>query len=75
MSTYGLAELILKYPSVCQPLFVNGNCKEQLTPDYLFSLIDPQYSPSGSLRRRIEEDVMDHLQDFLNYICLKMGAS
>ena len=31
MSTYGLAELILKYPSVCQPLFVSGNFKEQLT--------------------------------------------
>jgi len=62
MSTYGLAELILKYPSVCQSLFVSGNFKEQLTPDanYLFSLMDPQYSPSGSSRRRIEEDVMDH---------------
>ena len=68
MSTYGLAELILKYPSVCQPLFVSGNFKEHLTPDanYLFSLMDPQYSPSGSTRRRIEEDVMDHFQDCLN---------
>ena len=68
MATYGLAELILKYPSVCQPLFVSGNFKEHLTPDanYLFSLMDPQYSPSGSTRRRIEEDVMDHFQDCLN---------
>ena len=68
MSTYGLAELILTYPSVCQPLFVNGNFNEQLKPDdnYLFSLMDPQYSPSGSSRRQIEEDVMDHLQGCLN---------
>ena len=68
MSTYGLAELIQSHPSVCQPLFVSGNLKEQLTPDanYLFSLMDPQYSPSGSSRRQIEEDVMDHFQDCLN---------
>ena len=68
MSSYGLAELIQSHPSVCQPLFVNGDLKEQLTPDanYLFSLMDPQYSSAWSTRRQIEENVMDHFQDCLN---------
>ena len=32
MSIYGLAELVKSNPLVCQPLFVNGNFKEQLAP-------------------------------------------
>ena len=66
MSIYGLHELLKSNPTVCQPLFVNGIFKEQLTPDanYLFSLMNPQYSPAGS-SRLIEDSVMDHFQDCL----------
>ena len=68
MSIYGLAELMKSNPSACQPLFVDGSFKEQLAPDanYLFSIMSPQYSPTGSVRRHIEENVMDHFQDCLN---------
>jgi len=68
MATYGLADLIENFPSVCQQLFVSGNFDKQLTPDanYLFSLMEPQYSPVGSSKRQIEEAVMDHFQDSLN---------
>ena len=79
MSIYGLEELLKSNPTVCQPLFVNGIFKEQLTPDanYLFSLMNPQYSQAGSSRRLIEENVMDHFQDCLNSIedCNIVGHS
>ena len=50
MSIYGLADLVKSNTLVCQPLFVNGNFKEQLAPDanYLFTLMDPQYSRQAS---------------------------
>ena len=67
MALYGLADLVSNNPTACQSLFVNGSFKEQLAPDanYLFSLMNPQYSPEGSSRRQIEENIMDHFQDCL----------
>ena len=67
MSIYGLQELIQSNPSICQQLFVCGNFKEKLHPDanYLYSIMTPQFSPTGSSRRLIEENIMDHFQDWL----------
>ena len=39
LSIHGLADLIKSNPNACQPLFVNGKFKEQLSPDanYVFN--------------------------------------
>ena len=37
--------------------------------------MDPEYSPAGSSRRQIEENMMDHFQDCLNlFEDTKMGG-
>ena len=68
LSSYGLDQMIIQNPLVCQPLFVAGDLKEEVTPDadYLFSLLEPHYSREGTSRRCFEEDIMDFFQDILN---------
>ena len=68
LNSYGLADIIRKYPEKCQPLFVNGDLKKGLMPDadYLFSALQPVYSEQGSSRKCIEEKMMDYFQDTLN---------
>lgn len=68
LSSYGLDQMIIQNPLVCQPLFVPGDLMEEVTPDadYLFSLLEPHYSRKGTSRRCFEEDIMDFLQDILN---------
>ena len=65
--SYGLDKIMKDNPSVCEPLFVNGELKNGLRPsaDYLFSLMVPNYSEVGSTRRCTEENIMDYLQDTL----------
>ena len=67
LQSYGWDEIITQKPFQCQPLFVNGDLKEGLTPnaDYMFSLMVPQHSKEGTSRRCIEEELIDHLQDTL----------
>lgn len=63
---YGLAKIVLSNPQVCKPLFVKAaGAQDQVDANYLFSLVQPMYSTPGSSRRRVEENIMDHLQDFL----------
>ena len=64
MELYGLAELIRRNPESCKPLFVQAT-DESVDANYVFSLMKPKYSPEGSSRKRVEESVMDHFQDFL----------
>ena len=68
LSSYGLDQMIIQNPLVCQPLFVAGDLKEDITPDAgnLFSLLEPHYSRAGTSRRCFEEDIMDFFQDILN---------
>ena len=68
LSSYSLDQMIIQNPLVCQPLFVAGDLKEDVTPDadYLFSLLEPHYSREGTSRRCFEEDIMDFFQDVLN---------
>ena len=42
LNSYGLDQMIIQNPLVCQPLFVAGDLKEDVTPDadYLFSLLN-----------------------------------
>lgn len=51
--SYGLDNIIIKMPLVCQLLFVIGELKEEVAPaaDYLFSLLEPHYSRVGTSRR------------------------
>ena len=68
MSTQHLDQMIMQNPLVCQPLFVAGDLKEDVTAnaDYLFSLLEPHYSREDTSRRCFEEDIMDFFQDILN---------
>lgn len=64
MELFGLAAAIKKYPKVARSLFVMGQQKE-VDADYLFSLMEPNYSGDGTSRRQIEEQLMDFFQDFV----------
>ena len=66
LASFDLARLIITYPEVCKPLFVNDSQNQDaIDANYLFSLMVPEYSPEGSSKRCTEEIIMDHLQDFL----------
>ena len=67
MRAYGLAKLIKNHPEACKPLFVNGDFKNSLEPDanYLLSILKPIYSEEGSSRKKIEDSIIDFLQDTL----------
>ena len=68
LRTYGMDQMIIQNPLLCQPLFVIGNLKKDVTPDadYLFSILEPQYSREGTSKRCFEESIMDYFQDTLN---------
>ena len=65
MKLYGLIEVVRSNPSIMQPLFVNGGCKDMVDTNYVFSLVCPDYSPDGSTKLTQEEKIVDNLQDFL----------
>ncbi|XP_078354414.1 uncharacterized protein LOC144639023 [Oculina patagonica] len=64
LKMYGLADIVTNQPAVCQPFFVKEQVQD-VDATYLFSLINPEFSPAGSTRRELEETMMDNFQDFL----------
>lgn len=66
LGSYGLDQMIIQNPLVCQPLFVAGNLKEDVTPeaDCLFSLLEPRYTRNDTSRQCFEEDIMDFIKIF-----------
>lgn len=64
LTLYGLSEIVTNQPKVCLPLFVREQV-QNVDATYLFSVINPEYSPVGSSRRELEETLMDDFQDFL----------
>ncbi|RUA04597.1 MAG: hypothetical protein DSY43_06010 [Gammaproteobacteria bacterium] len=64
LNLYGLSDIITNSPQIAKGLFVMGEQKE-VDANYLFSLIQPEYSPEGTSRRQTEEAVMDFFQDFI----------
>ena len=68
LGTYNLDQTITRRSLLCQPLFVIGDLKKDVTSDadYLFSLLELQYSRLGTSRRCFEEDIVDFFQDTLN---------
>ena len=65
LDAYGPKDLIIKNPEVCSKLFVMSQMDQKPYANYLYSIISPVYSETGSLRRKVEEETMDLLQDML----------
>ena len=64
MDHYGLSNILSHSPGACKPLFVKGYIHD-VDSNYLTGLLQPHYSPEGSTRRQLEENIVDHFQDFL----------
>ena len=75
LDSYGLKNILHSCPDVCKAFFV---CVQggEVDANYLFSILHPEYNEAGSMRKEIEESLMDFFQDFLfslednvNYQC------
>ena len=55
--SYGLGKIIKDHPSVCEPLFVNGEMKNA------FRVMVPNYSDAGSARKCRDGKIRDFLHD------------
>ena len=64
LELYGLAKVIRQNANSCKPLFLKGEL-EDIDANYVFSLMEPQFSPEGSTRKKVEESVLDNFQDLL----------
>lgn len=66
MQPLGLADIVQNNPNVCRELFVAKTCTSgDVDANYVFSIMQANYSPKGSSKREVEECIMDLLQDFL----------
>ena len=67
LDSYGLTTIIQAHPHACRSLFVQDTKgTRKVDANYLFfSIIYPEYSKEGSMRRKIEECMMDYFQDFV----------
>ena len=66
LDSYGLTTIIQAHPHACRSLFVQDTeGTRKVDANYLFSIIYPEYSEEGSMRRKIEECMMDYFQDFV----------
>ena len=66
LDSYGLRNILQTHPNVCKALFVQDDHDESaVDANYLFSIMNPEFSEAGSTRKEIEESMMDFLQDFL----------
>lgn len=64
LKLFNVYALVKDNPGLCKDLFV-PNSSGPVDADYVFSLVSPYYSAEGTSRRKLEEAVMDNLQDFL----------
>jgi hypothetical protein len=66
LDSYGLRNILQTHPNVCKALFVQDDHDESaVDANYLFSIMNPEFSEAGTTRKEIEESMMDFLQDFL----------
>uniref|UniRef100_A0A3Q3FD95 HECT domain-containing protein n=1 Tax=Labrus bergylta TaxID=56723 RepID=A0A3Q3FD95_9LABR len=66
LKLYGLLEIMAKYPSICQPLFVPAlEMKVGDDADFIISVCQADFSERGTNREHLEVTLMNHLQDFL----------
>ena len=69
LDSYGMTAIIQNHPEACKPLFVKNAQKNNVVDaNYLFSVLHPEHAEEGSSRRKVEESVMDLLQDFLFHL-------
>ncbi|XP_028395679.1 uncharacterized protein LOC114519707 [Dendronephthya gigantea] len=64
LELYGLAEMMKENPEMFKQHFIIGKA-QQVDANFVFSLMKPRYSVDGSIRKEIEEGMMDNFQDFL----------
>ncbi|KAI4814437.1 hypothetical protein KUCAC02_003633, partial [Chaenocephalus aceratus] len=64
LALYGLDELLVEQPLLCQQLFVPGSL-QGVDADFLILALSPEYSPEGSVRRQCEMRIVNLLQDYL----------
>lgn len=68
LNLYGFKDILLKDGDVCKELFVKGGDDRIIDANYLFSLLCPNFSVTGSTRRKTEEHIMDLFQDYLFHL-------
>ncbi|KAI4800321.1 hypothetical protein KUCAC02_013313, partial [Chaenocephalus aceratus] len=64
LALYGLDELLVEQPLLCQQLFVPGSL-QGVDAEFLILALSPEYSPEGSVRRQCEVRIVNLLQDYL----------
>ena len=64
LEIFGVAAYVVQHPSIFKEAFVNTS-RGNVDANYVVSLFSPVYSPEGTSRRHIEEQVVDYFQDFL----------
>ncbi|KAK5918667.1 hypothetical protein CgunFtcFv8_003410 [Champsocephalus gunnari] len=64
LALYGLDELLVEQPLLCQQLFVPGSL-QGVDADFLILALSPEYSAEGSVRRQCEMRIVNLLQDDL----------
>ena len=64
LELFGVAANVVQHPSIFKEAFVNTS-RGKVDANYVVSLFSPVYSPEGSSRRHIEEQIVDCFQDFL----------
>lgn len=60
-------QMILKYPQICEDLFVE-NSKNLVDSNYILSHLQITYSNIGTNRRAVESQLITFFHDFLNDI-------
>ncbi|XP_028517625.1 uncharacterized protein LOC114575961 [Exaiptasia diaphana] len=66
MQSFGLADIIKTCPAICKSLFIKSTSSSNVVDaNYVFSILQANYSPRDTSRRNFEEAAMDMFQDLL----------
>ena len=66
LDSYSIVQLVREYPDICEEMFVIKHARKTIPDaDYLCSLFQPKFGGKGTVKREVEEKIMDNLQDLL----------
>eukprot|EP00794_Sanderia_malayensis_P011644 gene11644-12842_t len=66
LESYGIMQLVRHYPDICEEIFVSKHAQNTIPDaDYLYSLLQPQFAEKDTMKRELQEKMMDTFQDFL----------
>ena len=66
MQSFGLADIVKTFPEICKSLFIKSSSSSNVVDaNYVFSILQANYSPRDTSRRKFEEAAMDMFQDLL----------